>query len=349
MSSDGGETSRGTGGRTTAFPLAVRAHPSAFVAPGAVVVGEVTLGERASVWFGAVLRGDLAPIEIGDESNVQDNAVFHVDEDRPARVGRRVVVGHGAIVHGAEVEDGCLVGMGAVLLNGARIGAGSLVAAGALVAENKVIPPRSLVAGVPGKVTAPVSDEMRAAMDRGAGHYVELSRAYLALGLGAALPAGPGGSIFATMPVAPGELETSGLLAALAAAPAELAAYVAGIEAAFSPSAAADRVRGILAEWAAEEEAWAAQVARMQSPDGEAVPPVRLAAGAPIRDAAAAFQIARSRTLARLRLLPAQAWMPVPHEAGAARTSLGALVRRRVSADAARLCAIAAARLESGT
>ena len=167
---------------------------SAFVAPGAVLTGEVSLGERVSVWYGAVLRADLAPIAVGDDSNIQDNAVVHVDEGYPTVIGRGVVVGHGAIVHGAVVEDGCLIGMGAIVLTGAVVGAGSLIAAGALVGERKRIPPGSLVAGVPGKVLGPVSVEMRAGIAGGAARYVALSREYLAR-TAAAPPAagGPGG------------------------------------------------------------------------------------------------------------------------------------------------------------
>jgi molybdenum cofactor synthesis domain-containing protein len=173
---------RGAGGESGGGGVRgrVRAPASAFVAPGAVLTGEVSLGERASVWYGAVLRADLAPIAVGDDSNIQDNAVVHVDEGYPATIGRGVVVGHGAVVHGAVVEDGCLIGMGAIVLTGAVVGAGSLVAAGALVGERKRIPPGSLVAGVPGKVLGPVTEEMRAGIAGGAARYVALSREYLA-------------------------------------------------------------------------------------------------------------------------------------------------------------------------
>src|SRR5205085_11660266 len=126
--------------------------PDAFVAPNATLIGDVTLGEGASVWFGAVLRGDRDRIEIGARTNVQDNAVVHLDPGSPAIVGAGVTIGHAAIVHGCTVEDNCLIGMGSVILTGARIGRDSIVGAGALVRENEVIPPGSLVVGVPARV-----------------------------------------------------------------------------------------------------------------------------------------------------------------------------------------------------
>lgn len=125
---------------------------AAFIADTATVSGDVTLGEESSVWFGAVLRAEVDSIRIGAKSNVQDNATLHSDHGCPVVIGDRVSVGHNAIVHGAHVEDGCLIGMHATVLNGARIGSGSLIAAGALVKEGEVIPERSLVVGVPGKV-----------------------------------------------------------------------------------------------------------------------------------------------------------------------------------------------------
>ena len=132
---------------------------SAWVAPNATLAGSVVVGEGASIWYGAVLRADNEPITIGARSNVQDNCAFHVDKGKPVVLGDDVSVGHGAIIHGATVEDGVLVGMGAIIMNSAVIGAGSLIAAGALVSEGVIIPPRSLVAGVPGKVRRELSDE----------------------------------------------------------------------------------------------------------------------------------------------------------------------------------------------
>ena len=125
---------------------------AAFIAPNAAICGDVAMDEGSSVWFSAVIRGEVAPIRIGKNSNVQDNAMLHSDYDCPVTLGDRVSVGHNAIVHGATIEDDVTVGMHATVMNGAVIGAGSMVAAGALVKERSVIPPCSLVVGVPGKV-----------------------------------------------------------------------------------------------------------------------------------------------------------------------------------------------------
>ena len=129
-----------------------RIASTAFIAPTAVIVGDVEIGEEASVWFGAVLRGDNEPISIGERSNIQDLCVIHTDMGYPATIGQDCTIGHRAILHGCTVGDGSLVGMGAILLNGAVIGRGCLIGAGALVPENKVIPDNSLVIGAPGKV-----------------------------------------------------------------------------------------------------------------------------------------------------------------------------------------------------
>ncbi len=174
--------------RTSDWPARLRLDPTAFIAPGAVVVGEVTLGARASVWFNTVLRGDTAAIEVGPETNIQDNSTVHVDEGQPALLGARITVGHRAIVHGCVIEDDCLVGMGAVILSGARIGAGSLIGAAALVREHQVIPPGSLVLGAPARVVGPVTDAHRAAIADGNAHYVALARSYQARGIVASLP-----------------------------------------------------------------------------------------------------------------------------------------------------------------
>lgn len=146
---------------------------SAFVAPTATLVGSVIVEEGASVWYGAVLRADNEPITIGRRSNVQDNCVFHVDSGKPLTLGEGVSVGHGAIIHGATVEDHVLVGMGATILNGAVIGAESLIAANALVPQGAVIPPRSLVAGVPGKVRRALTDDEVATLHLNATIYEE--------------------------------------------------------------------------------------------------------------------------------------------------------------------------------
>lgn len=132
---------------------------AAFLAPGAVLAGAVTLGEGTNVWFGCVLRGDGGTITVGRDVNIQDGSILHADPGFPTVVGDRVSIGHGAIVHGATVEDDVLIGMRATVLNGAHIGAGSLVAAGALVRPGTVVPPGSMVAGVPAQVRRAVSDE----------------------------------------------------------------------------------------------------------------------------------------------------------------------------------------------
>lgn len=157
------------------------ADPSAFVAPTATLIGQVTLGPGSSVFYGAVLRGDVAAIEVGAGSNVQDGVVVHADPSFPTAIGAGVSIGHRAVVHGCTVEDNCLIGMGSVVLNGAVIGAGSLVAAGAVVLEGTRVPAGSLVAGVPAKVRRPLSAAEQATLIANATHYVELSREHLRL------------------------------------------------------------------------------------------------------------------------------------------------------------------------
>lgn len=155
--------------------------PSAWVADSATLLGDVRLGEHASVFYGAVLRADLDSITIGANSNLQDGVIAHVDTGSPMVIGEDVTVGHGAILHGCTVEDGCLIGIRATVLNGAVIGAGSLIAAGAVVLEGTVIPPRSLVAGVPGKVRGELTDEQAERVRANSGSYVELSARHAAL------------------------------------------------------------------------------------------------------------------------------------------------------------------------
>ncbi|MGH8894657.1 MAG: gamma carbonic anhydrase family protein [Actinomycetes bacterium] len=152
--------------------------PDAFVAPGATLVGAVTLRAGASVWFGAVVRADGSPIEVGEGSNVQDGAVLHSDPDFPVAIGSGVSLGHRAVVHGCSVEDDALIGMGAIVLNGAVVGRGSLVAAGSVVREGEVVPPGSLVAGVPGRVRRPVSDAERERIASGAQSYAARAKQY---------------------------------------------------------------------------------------------------------------------------------------------------------------------------
>ncbi|MCD9196779.1 gamma carbonic anhydrase family protein [Aeromicrobium wangtongii] len=146
---------------------------SAWIAPTAVLAGSVRIGEGASVWYGAVLRADNEPITIGARSNVQDNAVFHVDAGKPVVLGEGVSVGHGAVIHGATVGDHVLVGMSATIMNEAVIGAESLIAAGALVTEGMVVPPRSLVAGVPAKVRRELTEAEIDKLHRNASIYEE--------------------------------------------------------------------------------------------------------------------------------------------------------------------------------
>ena len=160
-----------------------------YVSGTAAVVGDVTLGDGASVWFGASLRGDVHWIEVGAGSNVQDNATVHVSRGtHPCRIGRDVTVGHNAVVHGCTVEDGVLIGMGAVVLDGAVVGAGSLVGAGALVTGGTVVPPRSLVLGSPAKVARALSDDEVERGRANARHYVRLARLYLGLDAAPAQP-----------------------------------------------------------------------------------------------------------------------------------------------------------------
>ncbi len=149
-------------------------HPTAWVAPGAFLRGDVTLGEKVSVWYNAVLRADQETITIGKNSNIQDNAVLHGDRGNDVTVGENVTVGHGAILHGCTVEDNSLVGMGAVVLDHAVIGAGSIVGAGAVVSSGTIVPPKSLVVGIPAKVKKTLSDEDVAGNLHNMEEYLEL-------------------------------------------------------------------------------------------------------------------------------------------------------------------------------
>lgn len=130
-----------------------------FVAPDAVLAGDVELGEDVTVWYGVVARAELAPVRIGARTNVQDGSVLHADPGFDCTIGEDVTIGHRVVVHGCTIEDGALIGMGAVVLNGAVVGAGSLVAAGAVVREGQQIPPNSLVAGVPGRVVRDLGED----------------------------------------------------------------------------------------------------------------------------------------------------------------------------------------------
>ncbi len=150
-----------------------------FTAPTATLSGDVVMGDRSSAFYGVSVRGDSAPIRVGEGSNLQDNVVLHADTGYPCTVGEGVSVGHSAVVHGATVGDGCLVGMSATIMNGSDIGEQSLVAAGALVLEGTQVPPRSLVAGVPAKVRRELTDEEVAGLKKNADTYLGLAAKHL--------------------------------------------------------------------------------------------------------------------------------------------------------------------------
>ena len=175
----------------------------AFIADTARVLGDVRLGANASVWYGAVIRGDVAPVVIGEGTNVQDNAVVHCDHLYANVIGRDVTIGHGAIVHGESVGDGTLIGMGAVVLGHTRIGKGCLIGAGAVVPPGMEVPDGMVVVGVPGKIVRPVNDDDRAYLAKLPGHYVRLAARHAAEGA----EGGGGPTIFA-----PGEIRNAELL-----------------------------------------------------------------------------------------------------------------------------------------
>jgi gamma-carbonic anhydrase len=158
--------------------IAPRVAASAYVDPSAQLIGDVTVGERSSIWPNTSLRGDTGPIVIGAETSIQDNCALHEDEGFPLTVGDRVTVGHSVTLHGCTVEDDSLIGIGATILNGARIGKGSVVAAGSLVPEMMDIPPSTLVMGVPAKPRRAVSAEEQARFAEGVKHYVEKGQIY---------------------------------------------------------------------------------------------------------------------------------------------------------------------------
>lgn len=155
---------------------APQVHPDTWVAPDAVLVGDVVVESEASVFYTSVLRGDGDRITIGSGSNIQDGCVVHADPGLPVRVGRKVSVGHRAVLHGCTIDDDVLVGMGAIVMNGAVIGARTIIAAGAVILEGTVVPPGSLVAGVPGKVRRETTEEERAGIRGNAEAYRELAR-----------------------------------------------------------------------------------------------------------------------------------------------------------------------------
>ena len=154
----------------------------AFVAKNATVIGDVTVEEDANSWFGAAIRGDMDSIYIGKGSNVQDNAVVHVDKGFPVKIGENVTIGHGAIVHGCTVGNNVLVGMGAIILNGAKIGDNCIIGAGAMVTQNKEIPANSLLMGCPAKVVREVDEQGAESTRQNALRYIEEGKEYKKLG-----------------------------------------------------------------------------------------------------------------------------------------------------------------------
>jgi len=153
----------------------------AFIAPTAVVIGDVEIGTGASIWYGAVLRGDMELIRIGAGTSIQDNSTVHTDQGHPVVVGAGVTVGHNAVIHGCTIEDRCLIGIGALVLSGAVIGRGSVVAAGAVVKEGQVVEPGMLMAGVPAAVKRSLTEEEQRLLHQAEATYAELTRAHRAL------------------------------------------------------------------------------------------------------------------------------------------------------------------------
>jgi carbonic anhydrase/acetyltransferase-like protein (isoleucine patch superfamily) len=159
--------------------IAPRIALSAYLDPSAQIIGDVTVGERSSIWPNASIRGDIGPIRIGAETSIQDNCALHLDEGFPLTIGDRVTVGHSVTLHGCTIEDEALIGIGAIVLNGARVGKGAVVAAGSLIPEGMEVPPGTLVMGVPAKPRRAVTPEEHARFREGAAHYVKRARLYL--------------------------------------------------------------------------------------------------------------------------------------------------------------------------
>lgn len=147
-----------------------------FIAPTAVIIGDVEIAEGANIWYGTVLRGDLAPIRIGANTNIQDNCTVHTDVNKPAVIGMNVTVGHNAVVHGCTIEDRCLIGMNAVVLSGAHVKSGCIVGAGAVIKENMVAGPFQLLAGIPAVVKKTLPEGVLKALDRPVEEYLDLAR-----------------------------------------------------------------------------------------------------------------------------------------------------------------------------
>lgn len=156
-----------------------KTHPTAYAAENTVITGDVTMEEHSSLWFGVIARGDVAPIIIGANSNIQDGCLIHNRTGIPTIIGKNVTAGHGAILHGCTIGDNCLIGMGAILLNGSVIGEGSIIAAGSLVTERTVIPPGSMVMGSPGKVVRAVRPDELAHTLSNAEEYAQFAKEQL--------------------------------------------------------------------------------------------------------------------------------------------------------------------------
>jgi carbonic anhydrase/acetyltransferase-like protein (isoleucine patch superfamily) len=165
-------------------PKNVLVDPTAFVAKGAVLIGDIRVQALASVWFNVVIRGDMAPITIGASANVQDGSIVHVDDGFPCEIGAGVTIGHACVIHGCSLGAGSLIGMGTIVMNGVQLGEDCLVGAGSLLTEGKAFPPGSLVVGRPARVVRAITDADRAILRRGTAHYVEAGQAYLRAGLG---------------------------------------------------------------------------------------------------------------------------------------------------------------------
>lgn len=157
-------------------------HSNSFIAPGAVVLGDVTISENCSIWYNTTVRANRASITVGAGSNIQDNAVVHVDEGYPVRIGEYVTIGHGAIIHGCSIGNDSLIGMGAILLNGAQIGKNCIIGAGALVTQNMIIPDNSMVIGSPAKVIRQITPDEVASNRRNANVYIQESGSLLSAG-----------------------------------------------------------------------------------------------------------------------------------------------------------------------
>jgi carbonic anhydrase/acetyltransferase-like protein (isoleucine patch superfamily) len=160
------------------LPNRLEIHPRAWIAPGAVLVGEVAVAEDASIWYGCVLRGDLEPVRVGRATNIQDLTLVHVDRRLPAIIGDRVTIGHRCVIHGCVIEDEALIGMGTVLLSGSRIGRGALVAAGAVVREGFEVPAGGVAAGVPAQIKGRVDETLRARILQGVEDYLACAAGY---------------------------------------------------------------------------------------------------------------------------------------------------------------------------